>query len=33
VAYGRMLVTRDAKYYLYRYRRILNRLSLAHGLK
>jgi hypothetical protein len=25
--------TRDGKYYLYRYRRILNRLNLAHGLK
>lgn len=33
VAYGRLLMTPDGKHYLYRYRRILNRLNVAEGLK
>lgn len=33
VSYGRLLMTADGKHYLYRYRRILNRLNVAQGLK
>ncbi len=33
VAYGRLLMTPDGKHYVYRYRRILNRLNFAEGLR